>query len=93
MKNTPGTNLVGHTETTLFLMSTELVLEIMVLKVSTKLFNHNKICRVFLFERQNRKSPLFLLDDVFGELDAERAGAISNYLEDVDKLLYLNGFC
>ncbi len=29
------------------------------------------------------KSPLFLLDDVFGELDAERASAISNYLEDV----------
>lgn len=29
------------------------------------------------------KSPLFLLDDVFGELDAYRAGKISNYLKDV----------
>lgn len=29
------------------------------------------------------KTPLFLLDDVFGELDAHRAGRISNYLKEV----------
>ena len=29
------------------------------------------------------KTPLFLLDDVFGELDAYRAGRISKYLKEV----------
>lgn len=32
------------------------------------------------------KSPLFLLDDVFGELDANRAGKISNYLKEVGQV-------
>lgn len=29
------------------------------------------------------KKPIFLLDDVFGELDANRAGKISKYLKQV----------
>ena len=42
-----------------------------------------RFAEYFYLKDKTGKSPLFLLDDVFGELDAERAGAISNYLEDV----------
>jgi DNA replication and repair protein RecF len=42
-----------------------------------------RFAEYFYLKDKTRKSPLFLLDDVFGELDAERAAQISQYLEDV----------
>lgn len=42
-----------------------------------------KFAEYFYLSEKTGNKPLFLLDDVFGELDAERASAISNYLETV----------
>lgn len=42
-----------------------------------------RFAEYFYLKDKTGKSPLFLLDDVFGELDAERATQISQYLEDV----------
>ena len=39
-----------------------------------------RFAEYFYLKDKTGKYPLFLLDDVFGELDAERASAISNYL-------------
>lgn len=42
-----------------------------------------RFAEYFYLKEKTGKSPLFLLDDVFGELDAGRAAEISNYLDDV----------
>jgi DNA replication and repair protein RecF len=42
-----------------------------------------RFAEFFYLKDKTGFSPLFLLDDVFGELDAERAAAISNYLSAV----------
>lgn len=42
-----------------------------------------RFAEYFYLKDKTGKTPLFLLDDVFGELDANRAAEISNYLEDV----------
>lgn len=42
-----------------------------------------RFAEFFYLKDKTGNSPLFLLDDVFGELDAERAAAISNYLRTV----------
>jgi len=42
-----------------------------------------RFAEFFYLKDKTGNSPLFLLDDVFGELDAERAAAISNYLSTV----------
>lgn len=42
-----------------------------------------RFAEYFYLKDRTGKRPLFLLDDVFGELDAERASAISSYLEEV----------
>ncbi len=42
-----------------------------------------RFAEFFYLKDKTGKSPLFLLDDVFGELDAERVGAISDYLSTV----------
>jgi DNA replication and repair protein RecF len=42
-----------------------------------------KFAEYFYLSDKTGNNPLFLLDDVFGELDAERASAISNYLGSV----------
>lgn len=44
-----------------------------------------RFAEYFYLKDRTGKSPLFLLDDVFGELDAERASAISYYLEEVEQ--------
>jgi len=42
-----------------------------------------RFAEYFYLKDKTGNLPVFLLDDVFGELDAERAGAISNYLSSV----------
>ncbi|MBE0570566.1 MAG: DNA replication and repair protein RecF [Ignavibacteriaceae bacterium] len=42
-----------------------------------------RFAEFFYLKDKTGNSPLFLLDDVFGELDAERAAAISDYLSTV----------
>jgi len=42
-----------------------------------------RFAEFFYLKNITGKSPLFLLDDVFGELDAYRAGKISMYLKEV----------
>jgi DNA replication and repair protein RecF len=42
-----------------------------------------RFAEYFYLNDKTGSSPIFLLDDVFGELDAERAAAISNYLSSV----------
>lgn len=42
-----------------------------------------RFAEFFYLKDKTGNIPLFLLDDVFGELDAERAAAISNYLSTV----------
>jgi DNA replication and repair protein RecF len=42
-----------------------------------------RFAEYFYIKDRTETSPIFLLDDVFGELDAERAAAISNYLSTV----------
>lgn len=42
-----------------------------------------RFAEFFYLKDKTGNSPLFLLDDVFGELDAERATAISDYLSTV----------
>lgn len=42
-----------------------------------------RFAEFFYLKEITGKSPLFLLDDVFGELDTYRAGKISNYLKEV----------
>ena len=42
-----------------------------------------RFAEFFYLKDITSKNPLFLLDDVFGELDAERAHKISDYLKDV----------
>jgi DNA replication and repair protein RecF len=42
-----------------------------------------RFAEYFYLRDKTETSPIFLLDDVFGELDAERAAAISNYLSTV----------
>lgn len=42
-----------------------------------------RFAELFYLKDKIGKTPLFLLDDVFGELDSERAAAISNYLGSV----------
>ena len=42
-----------------------------------------RFAEYFYLNDKTGNNPLFLLDDVFGELDAERATAISNYLSTV----------
>ncbi len=42
-----------------------------------------RFAEYFYLKDRTGKSPLFLLDDVFGELDAERASSISNYLGEI----------
>lgn len=42
-----------------------------------------KFAEYFYLSDKTGNKPLFLLDDVFGELDAQRASAISNYLGSV----------
>lgn len=42
-----------------------------------------KFAEFFYLKDTTGKTPIFLLDDVFGELDAYRAGKISEYLKEV----------
>lgn len=42
-----------------------------------------KFAEFFYLKESTGKTPIFLLDDVFGELDASRAGKISEYLKNV----------
>jgi DNA replication and repair protein RecF len=42
-----------------------------------------RFAEFFYLKKATGKTPIFLLDDVFGELDAYRAGKISNYLKEV----------
>jgi len=42
-----------------------------------------RFAEYFYLNDRTDNNPLFLLDDVFGELDAQRAAAISNYLSTV----------
>jgi DNA replication and repair protein RecF len=42
-----------------------------------------RFAEFFYLKKATGKTPIFLLDDVFGELDAYRAGKISDYLKDV----------
>jgi DNA replication and repair protein RecF len=42
-----------------------------------------KFAQFFYLKEITGKKPIFLLDDVFGELDANRAAKISSYLRDV----------
>lgn len=42
-----------------------------------------KFAEFFYLKNITGKTPIFLLDDVFGELDAYRAGKISKYLKEV----------
>jgi DNA replication and repair protein RecF len=42
-----------------------------------------RFAEYFYLRDKTETSPIFLLDDVFGELDAERAAAISDYLSTV----------
>lgn len=42
-----------------------------------------RFAEFFYLKDTTGKTPIFLLDDVFGELDAYRAGKISNYLKEV----------
>lgn len=42
-----------------------------------------RFAEYFYLKEKTGKPPIFLLDDVFGELDAERASAISNYLGEI----------
>ena len=46
-----------------------------------------RFAEFFYLKDKMGNSPLFLLDDVFGELDAERAAAISNYLSTVGQAI------
>lgn len=42
-----------------------------------------RFAEFFYLKKTTGKTPIFLLDDVFGELDAYRAGKISKYLKEV----------
>ena len=42
-----------------------------------------RFAEFFYLKKATGKTPIFLLDDVFGELDAYRAGKISDYLKEV----------
>jgi DNA replication and repair protein RecF len=42
-----------------------------------------RFAEFFYLKKATDKTPIFLLDDVFGELDAYRAGKISDYLKEV----------
>lgn len=42
-----------------------------------------RFAEYFYLKEKTENNPIFLLDDVFGELDAERASAISEYLSTV----------
>lgn len=42
-----------------------------------------RFAEFFYLKDTSGKTPIFLLDDVFGELDAHRAGKISEYLKEV----------
>jgi len=42
-----------------------------------------RFAQFFYLKERTDKTPLFLLDDVFGELDAKRSGKISEYLKQV----------
>jgi DNA replication and repair protein RecF len=42
-----------------------------------------RFAEFFYLKDTSGKTPIFLLDDVFGELDAQRAGKISEYLKEV----------
>jgi len=46
-----------------------------------------RFAEFFYLKDKTGTPPLFLLDDVFGELDAERAAAISNYLSTVGQAI------
>ena len=46
-----------------------------------------RFAEYFYLKDKTGISPLFLLDDVFGELDAERAAAISGYLSSVGQAM------
>ena len=46
-----------------------------------------RFAEYFYLKDKTGNTPLFLLDDVFGELDAERAAAISNYLSSVGQAI------
>ena len=46
-----------------------------------------RFAEYFYLKDKTGISPLFLLDDVFGELDAERAAAISSYLSSVGQAM------
>jgi len=79
-----GTNLVGpHRDDFIFTVSG------MSLKNYGSQGQHKTFQTVLRFAEyiylkdKTGKSPIFLLDDVFGELDAERASAFSNYLDTV----------
>jgi len=47
-----------------------------------------RFAEFFYLKDKTGNIPLFLLDDVFGELDAGRAAAISNYLSTVGQAFY-----
>lgn len=46
-----------------------------------------RFAEYFYLKDKTGNSPLFLLDDVFGELDAERAAAISKYLSTIGQAI------
>lgn len=46
-----------------------------------------RFAEFFYLKEATGKTPIFLLDDVFGELDAYRAGKISDYLKEVGQAL------
>jgi DNA replication and repair protein RecF len=46
-----------------------------------------RFAEFFYLKDKTGNIPIFLLDDVFGELDAERAAAISNYLSTVGQAI------
>ncbi|MBP1683674.1 MAG: recF [Ignavibacteriaceae bacterium] len=47
-----------------------------------------RFAEFFYLKDKTGTLPIFLLDDVFGELDAERAAAISNYLSTVGQAIF-----
>ncbi|MCC6549534.1 MAG: DNA replication/repair protein RecF [Ignavibacteriaceae bacterium] len=46
-----------------------------------------RFAQFFYLKQRSGKTPVFLLDDVFGELDAHRAGHISRYLRQVGQAI------
>jgi DNA replication and repair protein RecF len=79
-----GVNLVGpHRDDFIFRIN-EISLRIYGSQGQHKTFQTAlRFAEFFYLKDTSGKTPIFLLDDVFGELDAYRAGKISEYLKEV----------